>query len=299
MNDVLTSQRKHRQDNLEERASQASSNSQKQLRAEIESLKSTLQKQQADNDTARSRSRISEKRLRDMISERDKSIQSVKSELEKLNIQYNEVKKERDSLKQLKEDFESKKKKKKIKKRDVPTQQLKQTEEPLNKPSSAKNTESNSGCVEDSVTSMKEIRDGNEINDDKEAIRILTTDNDLVKQPTEEWLQKHIGCHKNRHGNFDCFMNGKTYDPRKYASKPSTPQRDTPSQQSNPISEPSIATDRSTTTYSNGTQKEILPDGTMVVRFTNGDVKTTYSHIGIVVYYYAETGVSVIGLIPY
>jgi hypothetical protein len=274
MNDVLTSQRKQRQDSLEDRAAQASLNSQKQLRAEIESLRNTLKKQQVEIDTAKSRSRINEKRLRDMISERDRSIQSIKSELEKLNIQHNEVKKERDSLKLYTEELESKKKKKK-KKRDISIQPLEQMEEPLNQPS-PKVAESASACK------MKGKIDGHKDNNDNEAIRILTTNNDLVEQPTEDWLQKHLGCQQHH----------KTYDPEKYASKSST--QNTFSKQSNTVSQTRIATDSSTTTYPNGTQKEILPDGTMVVRFTNGDIKTTYSHIGIVVYFYAETGVSLI-----
>ena len=48
-------------------------------------------------------------------------------------------------------------------------------------------------------------------------------------------------------------------------------------------------------TYKNGTQKEVLPDGTTTISFANGDKKRTYAHEkkGIVVYYYAATKVSV------
>ncbi|KAL7552532.1 hypothetical protein ACHAWF_015778 [Thalassiosira exigua] len=44
-------------------------------------------------------------------------------------------------------------------------------------------------------------------------------------------------------------------------------------------------------TYKNGTQKEVLPDGTTTVSFANGDRKRTYANEkeGIVVYYYAAT----------
>jgi hypothetical protein len=47
-------------------------------------------------------------------------------------------------------------------------------------------------------------------------------------------------------------------------------------------------------TYQNGTQKEVLSDGTTTVYFTNGDRKRTYANEkkGIVVYYYAATQVS-------
>lgn len=46
-------------------------------------------------------------------------------------------------------------------------------------------------------------------------------------------------------------------------------------------------------TYQNGTQKEVLSDGTTTVYFTNGDRKRTYANEkkGIVVYYYAATQV--------
>mmetsp|Transcript_6311 Transcript_6311/g.13730 ORF Transcript_6311/g.13730 Transcript_6311/m.13730 type:complete len:1464 (+) Transcript_6311:110-4501(+) len=44
-------------------------------------------------------------------------------------------------------------------------------------------------------------------------------------------------------------------------------------------------------TYKNGTQKEVLPDGTTTISFANGDRKRTYTNEkkGIVVYYYAAT----------
>ncbi|KAL3792630.1 hypothetical protein ACHAW5_010456 [Stephanodiscus triporus] len=44
-------------------------------------------------------------------------------------------------------------------------------------------------------------------------------------------------------------------------------------------------------TYNNGTQKEISPDGTTTISFTNGDRKRTYADEkkGVVVYYYAST----------
>ncbi|KAL3759607.1 hypothetical protein ACHAWU_009754 [Discostella pseudostelligera] len=43
--------------------------------------------------------------------------------------------------------------------------------------------------------------------------------------------------------------------------------------------------------YKNGTQKEVLPDGTTTISFANGDRKRTYANEkeGIVVYYYAST----------
>ncbi|CAM9099496.1 unnamed protein product [Chrysoparadoxa australica] len=44
---------------------------------------------------------------------------------------------------------------------------------------------------------------------------------------------------------------------------------------------------RKTTWFKNGTQKELLPDGSSFVRFANGDVKQTLSS-GVVVYTYAE-----------
>eukprot|EP00978_Attheya_sp_CCMP212_P020096 scaffold57136_cov47-Attheya_sp.AAC.6 len=42
-------------------------------------------------------------------------------------------------------------------------------------------------------------------------------------------------------------------------------------------------------TYGNGTEKEVFPDGTSVIRFLNGDIKMTYENDGVVVYYYATS----------
>ena len=39
--------------------------------------------------------------------------------------------------------------------------------------------------------------------------------------------------------------------------------------------------------YKNGTQKSVSPDGTVVVKFANGDVKTADAATGKVVYFYA------------
>ncbi len=49
-------------------------------------------------------------------------------------------------------------------------------------------------------------------------------------------------------------------------------------------------------TYKNGTQKEVLSDGTITISFVNGDRKRTYANEkkGIVVYYYASTKVCAI-----
>lgn len=50
--------------------------------------------------------------------------------------------------------------------------------------------------------------------------------------------------------------------------------------------------------YKNGTQKEVLPDGTTTISFANGDRKRTYANEkeGIVVYYYASTKVCAIAV---
>ena len=47
------------------------------------------------------------------------------------------------------------------------------------------------------------------------------------------------------------------------------------------------------TQYKNGTQKEVMSDGTTTISFANGDRKRTYANEkkGIVVYYYAATKV--------
>ena len=56
-------------------------------------------------------------------------------------------------------------------------------------------------------------------------------------------------------------------------------------------SQPVVQSKSQIFTYKNGTQKEVLPDGTTTISFANGDRKRTYANEkkGIVVYYYAAT----------
>lgn len=323
MNDAMASHHKKRQEGLEERAAAATMNSQKQLRAEIETLKTTLQKQKIDFDTAKSRTRVNEKRLRDLLSERDETIASMRKEIDQLKEQYSDTKKQRDDLLQFKREQESKKKKRKKRQDSI---QIPSSEKPQNESTRFDDeavvvedvdiqntpTEMESDEVSDSADNSQNdiedtnINEENERNYDDEAIRVMMTRKDIVETPTEDWLQKHLhGCtdkHVQKNISDDSLltlmtpMKGKVYDPNRYTPLNKIVEASS-SLQSNSCDNHLGSTDhgyrenRRIVTYRNGTQKEILSDGTLIVRFMNGDVKTTYSHIGIVVYYYAETRV--------
>jgi len=285
MNDHLASQRKHRLDSLEESAAAVSLNNQKQLRSEIESLKSTLQKLQIESDTTKSKFRLTEKRLRDIISERAGTISSLKVEITELNEKYIEIKQEKDELSKFKRSYESKKKKKiRMKKDDKPQQAPLDENESKQADQSVTKEDMSVSDITDKYNNV-EVKDREETNiarSDKEALRVINSRKDLIETPTETWLQKHLQLHNQKDDDQAVLTPSKNrvYDPANY-----TPKNNVPKGGKSNI-------DQRLITYHNGTQKEILTDGTIIVRFTNGDTKTTYSHIGIVVYYYAESKVS-------
>lgn len=322
MNDVLSSQRKKRQQEQEERAAAAAMDSQKQLRGEVETLETTLQKLKVDHDVTKSRFRLNEKKLRDLISERDKTIEFLRKDIESLNTKHTRMQKERNDLFKFKEDTLRKKKKKKKQNNLNQSPNLEQNHTDKDKEKSR----GDSSIYEETATCVREVIDPTDPQSDqenistlgecqehqcdKEAIRIIATRQDLVEKPTEEWLQKHLEGFQNREtdkkiiDDQDCSfitpMKRKTYNPEKYGNTPHpSVQEDTPPESSkyedNQIEQSlsqANSMQRSAVKYRNGTQKEILPDGTIVVKFTNGDTKTTYSNIGIVVYYYAESKTS-------
>jgi hypothetical protein len=328
-NDIMTTQRKKRQEGLEERAASAAANSQKRLRAEIEALSATLQKQKIDNDVSKSRCRLNEKRLRDLISERDETIDSLRKDNEALDIKCIKLETERDDLLKFKSDTMKKKKKKKKHivetppsknmydtqsgREDIPNTQ-KVIKKKVDGDSINIQNDQNDRCTnrleanehknseEDIQKEIITCQESQQQQCDEEAIRVITNHQDLIEEPTEEWLQKHLQGinHQNPDTSDHSYitpMKGKKYKPEKYGM---TPQREElPPQSSNIILkknengvQQSNAADRRVMIYTNGTRKETLPDGTVIVRFTNGDMKTTYSNIGITVYYYNESKVS-------
>jgi len=93
----------------------------------------------------------------------------------------------------------------------------------------------------------------------------------------------------------------KVYDPNKYCAKASNDNGATPPEnlvaKANGFGEERrsvfFGDEHRVLCYRNGTQKEVLPDGTKIVKFTNGDIKTTYPNAGIVVYFYATAKVRI------
>ena len=324
MNDVLSSQRKKRQQEHEERAAAAAMDSQKQLRDEVEALETTLQKQKVDHDMVKSRFRLNEKKLRNLISEREKTIELLRKDIEKLNTKHTRIQEERNDLLKYKEDSSRKKKKGKKKKEkskfnQSPTLEKCQTHKdkkaPIGDSSIDEDTPISKGEIIDSTDPQDEEENTKKLGEcqeqcDEEAIRIITTRHDLVEKPTEEWLQKHLqelqsGETEKKMMNDQDFsfitpVKGKTYNPEKYGNTPHQSAREDNLPESSKYEvnqvEKSVSQNsnmqRSAVKYRNGTQKEILPDGTIIVKFTNGDTKTTYSNIGIVVYYYTESKVN-------
>lgn len=326
MNEILASQRKKRHESLEERAAIASESSQKQLRSEIEQLTESLQKQRIDADAAKSRFRLSEKRLKDSISTKEDEIISLKEEIEQLATKYASAQTKIEELSKVR----PKVKKKKIEKnKDAQIMESKQSQMHDNT-----RIDGNDGAA--STLSPKHTRQDQDENDlnyincseneekcaseeitlkvkkDEEAIATIRKRHDLIEEPKEEWLNKHINGNdgqtkredfQDTNSSHDSSMKDKIYDPSKYCSTPQTLMtkenkptgRDLRNDQQNKSRDffNNKIHKNHTMMYKNGTQKTSLPDGTIIMRFSNGDVKTTYSTVGIVVYYYAESKVSI------
>lgn len=152
------------------------------------------------------------------------------------------------------------------------------------------------------------------------------------EEPTEQWLQRHLAQLKSANNRLgqkvvvdeDAFdQQRKPYNAADYGggdgtdnhdypvqslsrsngqsnNNPAVPQFVTAPSPSNAIAPPAGQHQQQQQpksqifTYKNGTQKEVLPDGTTTVSFANGDRKRTYANEkkGIVVYYYAATKVT-------
>ncbi len=358
INDAMVCQRRERKKKLEDRAAEATLVSQKQAREEIENLKSALQKQKIDADASKSRQRLNEKRLRDMVTERDQKITVLQEDLEAIQERNSKLVKKRDEL--IKErDIQAAARKKKSKKkkpskekysvrsgeeegsRKIMNESIEDNE--MRKPDIDACLKSTSSVVEPD-TKEEDIARENEGSEclhssdisnsgngsrnlDKNAIRVITSNQDLFDEPTEDWLQRHLNDLKMTHHSStqvsECQSVGSKlshctptkkgmYDPTKYHTQMETPQTEKSKAssvennihqlESNHLSRPQErrgADGRKIVTYKNGTQKEMLLDGTSIVRFTNGDIKTTYSNVGIVVYYYAESKVGILFRVYY
>lgn len=310
-NELLASQRKKRHESLEERALAATESSQKQLRSEIEELTETLQKHKIDSDATKSRFRLSEKRLKDSLTNKDNEITSLKDDIEELTMKYSKAQTKIDELSKMKSSSKRKKKQKK-KIMDSAVQEKDAKKDHCFDDSAACLVDNKEKDQDEEALNTKsdEQHESNETlnsTSDEKAIEVIKNRIDLIEQPTEGWLRKHLhddtavnqGDGKTSDKVFFTPSKRKEYDPLKYSS---TPQTVTSTEQNLknrlPVNDSesfdnlqNLANDNRIVTYGNGTQKEMLPDGTKIVRFSNGDVKTTYSTIGIIVYYYAESKV--------
>lgn len=155
-----------------------------------------------------------------------------------------------------------------------------------------------------------------------------------VEEPTEHWLQHHLTALSNANNQLDDkidhghqapatvvnhmeqlgYAQRKPYNAADYSGHTNIPPNSSSGQHYsnntpqllNPAATPTFPSSGGATsdwqgekkcqvfTYKNGTQKEVLSDGTTTISFANGDKKRTYTNEkkGIVVYYYAATKVS-------
>ncbi len=351
INDAMVCQRRERKKKLEDQAAEATLLSQRQAREEIENLKSALQKQKIDTDAAKSRQRLNEKRLRDMVIERDKKITLLQEDLEAAQDRNNKLEQKRDEL--IRErDTQAAARKKKLKKKKVHkekyspcsgeegesrkfvnesiggnensklgvndcTESTYSNAEPDMKEEGIARDNEDSECIQNPISNCGD----KSRNLDKNAIRVISSNQDLFDEPTEDWLQRHLNDLKTNNPSStqisECLSvesklctpikKRTSYDPTKYHTQMETPQTENSKAlgvdnsihhiqqlENDNLQRPQErrgADGRKIVTYKNGTQKEILLDGTSIVRFTNGDIKTTYCNVGIVVYYYAESKV--------
>jgi hypothetical protein len=362
-NCAMVSKRKKRKEKLEEQAAEEARFSHKRTREEIDSLKAALHKQTLDADAVKSRHRLSEKRWKDMISDRNNKIIELQDDLESMVSKNQKVKDEKGELSRRLESeiAERKKLEKKMEKRqqrsarkqkpitsngdgnteltcsiDHPAEDENKGNEPNTQDggntepdhsvhSTVTGSEAVCSCPSPPVTHQDDVvlaekvyRDHKQ--QDEDATNIISSNKDLIEEPKENWLRCTLSdkklqiptqAQKIQTGfqttdtisnlptslSFNTPMKGKPYNPSDYSSEPHT--HDIPVQNHeynfggamDNLQEKILGNAQRIITFQNGTTKETLPDGTTIVRFTNGDIKTSYTNIGTIVYYYAEAKV--------
>lgn len=328
-NNAMVCQRKKRQEQLEEEAKEAAAFSTKKAKEEITTLKESLNKQKIESDAAKSRQRLNEKRLRDMISDREKQIASVTEELQAIELKNSSLLEQKEvflsRIKELERKIKKKSKKKNCSHENAQVDPMEEStfDEGARKSSNNDRSDENENDSSDQTNTMHTTQMDEADEDeypDKETARAITENMDLVQDTTESWLRNHLDrIYNNGNITNDDVNNSidndhfrtptkvKPYDPSRYKTKKS--QNDSTVERNNTLHTPNrmdkdvlaystvrkghgVSSTRRVVTYSNGTQKEILPDGTKICRFENGDIKTTYANIGIVVYYYAKSQTS-------
>ena len=324
--------------------------SRKQAKEEIENLKETLRKQKIETDATKSRHRLSEKRWKDMISDRDKQIEHLKEDLNCLQEKNKRLEEDKDNLKkqlesELAEKRKNKRKQKMLKKQksskrssleeDVCNSttlnlQTLKAKEPSQSGGDGNIKENNLSSRCSTKSTVDEIEStlifsgasntqGDQLESALEQTQqevhvseIVSSNQELIQDPKEDWLFGHLDdagrnsslIQNNKAGNVPFYtpLKEKPYNPSDYVVELQQSVTQNRSKFSNIPH--SIAQDfthgvvgdkrgnaRDIVTFQNGTTKEILPDGTQIVRFANGDVKTSYGNIGVTVYYYEEAKV--------
>jgi len=370
-NSTMAIERKKKLDLLEEKATAAVEQNHKKAKEEIESLKAEIQKLKIDSDAFKSRARLSDKRLRDIISDKDTKLRANTEEVTSLQ------ERNKDLTAKL-EDYN--RKVTSLKRRLSRSVQVVDGAHcshdihvnPEQKNMNLKSSDLNELSAEiynstkdesDEWTKnidilrnihVEETDIPDEVDSESTALRALSEYPDLIEEPTESWLQKHLDC---LHGhsiktkteiNQDCTATAtkeiaveevaETCTPIRPAAKIdkespvtgsikisidssesqsfTTPaskiDKESPVTGSVKISTDSSESQRFTTPsktisthkdtcivpnsrrivqYQNGTQKETSADGTTIIRYINGDVKTSYINTGIIIYYYASSKV--------
>lgn len=349
MNSAMVSEQKKRHGRLEEQAAEADQFSQRRAREEIDSLKESLSKQKIEADATKSRHRLSEKRYKDMISERDKRIQELREEVACISEKNEKVKQETSEMKSKIEELMMERKNRKKKSKSLSKKSMVKIVDNVDAAKGEELSAPPIRCVEDEsrrstathvhdythsncgapemgqVTQQPDDpifhkRERGEIEElDKNVAKIISSNQDLIENPTEDWLRHHLnGIGDAQHEDstepkLGYQSNGVTtpnsvyftpfkerpYDPLKYTDmdninerKASTQANLTSTGKMSRCHEHRNANGTRVITYQNGTVKETLPDGTAIVRFANGDIKTSYGNMGITVYYYSESKVS-------
>lgn len=382
-NTLLASQRRKRLEEVEEKSTEAVKFSHKKAKAEIDDLQTALNKQKVESDVARSRQRLTEKRLRDLVSERDDKIQTLQDELD---LKSSEVKTLREEITALQKRFREKKNKRKSRSEQGSKTQLlydsnlpNELADELSRNVSPK-IEPRFGNIKDDLDSLRkgkssmQNKSNNENSGPLKDCPIVPAHGEnnvsmveeynisiepFIDEPTNLWLKRLDSQIAERNHTVTkastsiTTTSSKQYDPNKYQGTPRPLNikdlvKKTEAKQGSPVqkkegchppqlhhlqgendqkkmegsyevitgdneiaSESQTADesdhakdnnkrdqcsldDRRIISYQNGTKKEILPDGTIIVRFTNGDIKTSYKKVGITVYYYSEAKVSII-----
>lgn len=340
----MTIERKKKLDVLEEKAAAAVEYNHKKAREEIEVLKAEIQKLKIDSDAFKSRARLSDKRLREMISDKDNKLRASAEENASLQ----------ERNKDLTSKLDDNSRKITSLKRRLSQSQLVKTHNhdsqvDLELIEAFQRANEFKECIEETrsphsqccetdewaenvefrgFNSIEVGKFPNEIDTDSKALRALSKHQDLIEEPTECWLRKHLdllhdqSMRMKAESKQDSTATVMMESAAEELPKIQTPIKSAPKvDQSSPMtistksslghaesysfvtpsktssSQPTdkevnmLSNNRRIVRYQNGTQKEILRDGTVIIRYTNGDVKTSYLNAGIIVYYYASSKV--------